>query len=196
MTLKEFFTLCGLLLTLVAFVPYLRDILRNRIRPHVFSWVIWGLTTFVTFLAQLSAGAAPGAWPIGLSGLLTIAVAVLAYIKRADLRITRLDWVFFLAALSALPLWFFTADPTTAVIVLTAVDMLGFGPTFRKVWQQPHTESIPFYLLFLVRSLLVVLAVSEFSVATVLFPAAVALACTLVIVLILLRRRCTPPPTA
>ena len=117
MTLKEFFTLCGLLLTLVAFVPYLRGILRNRIRPHVFSWVIWGLTTFVTFLAQLSAGAGPGAWPIGLSGVLTIAVAVLAYIKRADLR-------------------------------------------------------------------------------TVLFPAAVALACTLVIVLILLRRRCTPPPTA
>src|SRR5690606_17046552 len=196
MTLKEFFTLCGLLLTLVAFVPYLRDILRNRIRPHVFSWVIWGLTTFVTFLAQLSAGAGPGAWPIGLSGLLTIAVAVLAYIKRADLRITRVDWVVFLAALSALPLWFFTAEPTPAVIVVTAVGLLGCGPGCRKVWQQPHTESIPFCLLFQVRSLLVVLAVSESSVAAVLFPAAVALACTLVIVLILLRRRCTPPPTA
>lgn len=192
MTLKELFTVLGLLLTLVAFIPYLRDILRNRIRPHVFSWVIWGLTTFVAFLAQISAGAGIGALPIGLSGLLTIAVAVLAYLKRADLRITRLDWVFFLAALSALPLWFFTADPTAAIVVLTTVDMLGFGPTLRKVWQQPHTESIPFYSLFLFRSLLVVGAVSEFSLATVLFPAAVAAACTLVIMIILVRRRWTP----
>lgn len=192
MTLKTLFTVLGLLLTLLAFLPYLRDILRNRIRPHVFSWVIWGLTTFVAFLAQISAGAGMGAWPMGLSGILTIAVAVLAYLKRGELTITRLDWAFFLAALSALPLWFLTADPTAAVVLLTTVDMLGFGPTFRKVWQQPHTESIPFYALFLFRSLLVVLAVSEYSLATVLFPAAVAVACTLLILIILVRRRCTP----
>ena len=192
MTFNELLTLLALALTLVAFVPYLRDILRNRIRPHVFSWVIWGLTTFVAFLAQISAGAGIGALPIGLSGLLTIAVAVLAFLKRADLHITRLDWVFFLAALSALPLWFFTADPTAAIVVLTTVDMLGFGPTFRKVWQQPHTESIPFYSLFLFRSVLVVMAVSELSVATVLFPAAVAVACTLVIMIIIVRRRWVP----
>ena len=43
-------------LTLVAFLPYIASILRGKTRPHVFSWVIWGVTTFIVFLAQVQDG--------------------------------------------------------------------------------------------------------------------------------------------
>lgn len=189
MSLKALFTLAAITLTLYAFIPYIRDILKGTMRPHVFSWVIWGITTFVVFFAQLAAGGGPGAWAIGLSGSITLFIAVLAFAKRGDADITRTDWLFFLAALSSLPLWFFTADPLWAVVVLTTVDLLGFGPTLRKAWEQPHLESIPFFGLFLVRNLLVIGGLEKLSLTTVLFPAAVSLACAALMLLIAGRRQ-------
>ena len=37
---KEILSAIAIAITLVAFVPYIRAILSNKIRPHVLSWVI------------------------------------------------------------------------------------------------------------------------------------------------------------
>jgi hypothetical protein len=53
---KEILSAIAIVLTFVAFYPYIRSIMRDETKPHVFSWVIWGTTTFVAFLAQLDGG--------------------------------------------------------------------------------------------------------------------------------------------
>ena len=194
MPAKAALSAAAIALTVVAFYPYLRGILRGTTKPHVFSWVIWGITTIVVFLAQLDARGGVGAWPIGVSGGITALIAALAYLKRADVGITRTDRLFFAAALSSLPLWYATSDPVWAVVVLTTVDLLGFGPTVRKVYADPRSESLPFFGLFAIRNGLAILALETYTVATVLFPAAVATACVLLMVLAAYRRRRVPVP--
>ena len=186
---KETLSAVAIALTFLAFYPYLRGIIQGTTNPHVFSWVIWGSTTFVVFLAQLQAGGGVGAWPIGVSGVFTILIATVAYVKRADITITRLDWLFLTAALSSLPLWYATSDPAWAVVVLTAVDLLGFGPTVRKAYVAPHSESLATFGLFAARNALVILALESYSVAKALFPSAIAVACILLILLIVFRKR-------
>jgi hypothetical protein len=186
---KDLLGAAGIALTFVIFAPYARDIVRGTTRPHVFSWVIWALGTFVVFFAQLAGGAGVGAWPIGVSAAITTSVAVLAWSRRGDTAITRADWAFFVAALSALPCWFVTADPLWAVVILTLVDLIGFGPTVRQGWSRPHDESAAFFALAAVRNLLVVLALEHYSTTTVLFPAAVGVGCALLAVMLLHRRR-------
>ncbi len=186
---KEALSTIAIVLTVAAFYPYARGIIQGAIKPHVFSWVIWGTTTFVVFLAQLEADAGVGAWPIGVSGSITIFIALLAYLKRADVAITKTDWLFFLAAISSLPLWYLTSDPMWAVIVLTVVDLLGFGPTVRKANADPYSESLLFFALFGARNTIVVMALESYSVTTVLFPAAIATASVMLMVLIEYRRR-------
>ncbi len=188
---KEILSAVAIALTLVAFYPYVRGIIQGAIKPHVFSWVIWGTTTFVVFLAQLEAHGGVGAWPIGVSGSITIFIAILAYVKRADVAITKTDWLFFITAMSSLPLWYLTSDPVWAVVVLTVVDLLGFGPTVRKVNANPHSESLPFFALFAARNSIVVMALEDYSVVTVLFPATTAAACVLLMALIAYRRHCS-----
>lgn len=188
MPYKEILSAIAIALTFVAFYPYLHGILQGSIKPHVFSWIIWGTTTFVVFLAQLKAQGGVGAWPIGVSGAITILIAISAYVKRADVAITKIDWLFFISALASLPLWYLTANPAWAVIILTAVDLLGFGPTVRKAYAHPHSESLPFFALFAARNSLVVMALESYSIATILFPAAVAMACVLLMALIVYRR--------
>lgn len=94
MVIKEILGVIAIALTFVAFFPYIYSIHRGLTRPHVFSWLIWGATTFVVFLAQLADGGGAGAWPIGISGLITTYVALLACIKKSDASITRIDWRF------------------------------------------------------------------------------------------------------
>lgn len=181
-------------LTLYAFYPYVLGILRGAVRPHVFSWVIWGATTVIVFVAALRSGGGLGAWVMGLSGTLTLIVAALAWLKRADVTITRLDWLFLLGAASSLPLWYFTASPLYAVLVLTVVDLLGFGPTLQKAWSRPWSESPAFYAMFVLRNVLVLAALQQYSLVTALFPASIAAACAALVVLIALRRRVVAQP--
>lgn len=186
---KEILSTVAIALTFIAFFPYIRSIIQGSVNPHVFSWVIWGTTTFVVFLAQLEDNGGVGAWPIGVSGGISIFIALLAYIKRADIAITKTDWVFFMSAMSSLPFWYFTSDPLWAVVILTTVDVIGFGPTARKSYIYPHSESLLFFALFTARNLIVITALENYSVTTVLFPAVIAAACMLLMTMITYRRR-------
>jgi hypothetical protein len=186
---KPLLSAIAIAITLFAFLPYIRAILTAAIRPHVFSWIIWGTTTVIVFLAQLQDHGGVGAWPIGVSGGISVSIAILAYCKRADLSITKTDWLFFAVAMASLPFWYFTADPLWAVVLLTTVDVLGFGPTIRKAYVSPHSESVLFFALFASRNLIVILALEHYSLTTVLFPAVIAAACILLISLLLYRRR-------
>lgn len=191
MPYKEILSIAAIALTFIAFFPYIRAIIKGTLKPHVFSWIIWGSTTFVVFLAQLVDHGGVGAWPIGVSGIISLFIAWLAYLKRAALAITRTDRLFLVSALSALPLWYVTSDPLWAVVLLTVIDVLGFGPTLRKAYAFPHSESLLFFALFAARNLIVVMALEHYSLTTVLFPAVIAAACLLLMALIAYRRRTT-----
>lgn len=189
MIYKELLSAVAIALTFIAFFPYIRSIMQGKIKPHVFSWVIWGTTTFIVFLAQLEGNGGAGAWPIGVSGIITIYVAIIAFIKRSDITITKTDWMFFITAITSLPFWYFTADPLWAVVILTTVDVLGFGPTVRKAYIFPFEEQLTFFALFMVRNSIVIMALENYSLTTVLFPAVIASTCLLLIFMVLYRRR-------
>lgn len=188
---KELLSAIAIALTCIAFFPYIRSIINGHIKPHVFSWFIWGTTTFVVFLAQLEDNGGAGAWPIGFSGSITIFIALLAYSKRADISITKMDWIFLGSAMSSLPFWFFTSNPLWAVVILTVVDVCGFGPTIRKAYSAPHTESIRFFSLFAARNLIAIAALENYTTTTILFPAVISVACILLIIMVGYRRRAT-----
>lgn len=189
MTYKELLSLVAIALTLFAFLPYIRSILQGKTRPHVFSWLIWGSTTFVVFLAQLADRGGAGAWPIGVSGVITLYVAFLAYVKNSDTTITRADWYFLISAMTSLPLWYLTSDPLWAVVILTTVDVIGFGPTLRKAYHYPFQEQLLFYAMFVARNAIAIAALEHYSLTTVLFPAATAVACLALILVVAHRRR-------
>lgn len=186
---KELLSAVAIVLTLAAFVPYIRSIIAGTVRPHVFSWLTWGLTTFLVFLAQLNAKGGAGAWPIGVSASMTFVITLLAYLTRSDISITRTDWLFFVSALSSMPFWYLTDDPMWAVVILTTVDVLGFGPTVRKAYALPHSESLVFFGLFTARNIIVIMAMENYTVTTILFPAVIAAVCALLMAMLAYRRQ-------
>jgi hypothetical protein len=160
-------------ISLIAFLPYLVSTIRGAIRPHVMSWTIWGITTSIVFWAQRESGAGVGAWPVGFS-------AIIAFVRS--------DWGFFLTALAAIPLWYVTDSALLAVLLVTTIDVLGFGPTLRKAYAQPQSESLLFFSMIVVRNILVILALEHYSVTTALFPVAIGSMAAVVFTVVLTRR--------
>jgi hypothetical protein len=68
-----------------------------------------------------------------------------------------------------------------------AVDLAGFGPTFRSAYAHPHGERMGFYAFAAVRNLLAILALEHYSMTTVLFPAAVGLGCIALVAMVAYR---------
>lgn len=188
-SIKFGFSIIAIVLTFTAFFPYIRSILRGTTKPHLFSWVVWGITTTIVFFAQLEAKGGMGAWPIGISGAITIYIGLLAFQKSSEITITRADWLFFVAALSSLPFWYFTSDPFWAVLLLTIIDLLGFGPMVRKAYSFPYEENIPFILLFFFRNIFALLALEQYSLTTTMFPLSICIVCFFLVLLIWYRRK-------
>ena len=189
MNFNELASLVAIALTVIGSAPYIAAIHKRTVKPHFFSWVIWSVTTGVVSIAQLSAEGGVGAWPTMVSAIATFYVAGLSWFLRSDISITRLDFGFLIASFAALPVWFFTSDPLWSVVILTIVDVLGFGPTLRKAYSHPYEESLQFYVLFTIRSFLSVLALETFNLTTVLFPAAMVVSCFIGSALLWWRRK-------
>ncbi len=185
---KELLAAAAVLLTFAMYAPYVRSIRKGETKPHVCSWITWTLSTLVVFLAQLAGQGGAGAWPIGVSGLVTSYIAFLAYRSRADTSITRTDWAFLAIAVAALPCWLLTSNPLLAVALLTGSELAGFGPTFRFAFHHPNEERIGFYLLSVLRNSLAISALEHYSLTTVLFPAAKSVVCAMLVAMIAYRR--------
>lgn len=188
MPYKEILSAVAIVVTFVAFLPYIRSIVQGQTKPHVFSWIIWSSTTFIIFAAQLADKGGVGAWPLGVSSCITLYVAVLSYRKKSDITITKSDWLFLIMAMATLPLWYFTSDPLLVVIILTTVDILGFAPTFRKAYFSPYGEQLKFYAMMAVRDLIAISAMEHYSLTTILFPIVMSTSCWIFIAMVLYRR--------
>lgn len=187
--IRTLLTVIAIILTFYAYIPYIKGIRIGTIQPHVFSWIIWGVTTFIVFFAQVAGHGGVGSIPIGVSGIITILVAFFVYRKRGDIHITKSDWFFFGLALSSLPFWFYFSDPLAAVLVLSLADILGFIPTFRKGYILPNSEPLGFYLIFLFRNFLAMVALAEWNTTTLLFPGSAGIACVVFVVMVKIRKK-------
>lgn len=73
MEVKYLVGIVVVLLTFVGYVPYIRDIIKGKTKPHVYTWFLWGLVTSIAFALQISDRA-------GIGSLVTLAAAIVCFI--------------------------------------------------------------------------------------------------------------------
>lgn len=137
---KDIYGYASVALTFAGYSPYIRSTIRGKIKPHVFSWMIWSAIAGIAFFAQDSDGAGPGAWAMGITAISCAIIAVLAFFI-GDRDIKRSDWGFFLGAICSLPVWYITHNALYAIFLITLIDAFGYYPTFRKTWNRPFDEN-------------------------------------------------------
>lgn len=177
------------LLIVVAYIPYIRDILSGKTKPHVYSWFVSALVTFIAFGLQLSEGAGWGMLPTFIAAIAGFLIFALALKRQKRASITKSDTLFFILSLVAVILWLIVDQPLLSVVIISCIDILAFVPTFRKSWSRPDQETVSAYGVNSLRFTLATVAVQNYSFVTVLYPLSQALADGLFALFLVFRRR-------
>lgn len=189
MTEKE---LLGLIATVISFaskVPYFRAIYLGHKKPHIFTWIIWTITTAIIFLGQFWDGAGAGAWSTAMGTFICLSIAVLSYYKNPYLLITRTDWLSLFAAIASVVLWIITQNPLWAMIILVTIDVIGYIPTLRKAYALPDEECGWIFIWQNVKHGFSIAAMHNYSVITLMFPVTIFVMNTLVPVTIMMAKK-------
>ena len=187
----QFKTIIGIVavvLTFIGYAPYILDIFRGKTRPHIFSWLIWSIITGIIYALQVSAGAGAGSW-MTLSLVVIMLFIFCLSLKQGSRNIKKIDVVFLVLALCAIPLWLVVKQPVLSIVLLSAIDMAAFFPTVRKSWNDPYSETLSFYVITTFRHVLSFFALSEYNIVTWLFPASWIVANALFAVVLVVRRK-------
>lgn len=188
--IKILITIMGLVTALFGFAPYIIDILKRKTKPHSFTWFIWSFLAGVAFFGQQADEGGMGTWITAIISAMSLIIFLLS-LKLGEKTLTKSDWITFIIALLAIPLWLLTKTPLYSIIVVTTIDMFGFYPTFRKSWDKPEEETLKAYALSGVMYALDIAALKNYSLITVLFPAASVLANAIFVLYIFWRRHVT-----
>ncbi len=165
--MKMTIAIAASLLAIVGNLPYLRDIIRQRVKPHPYTWLVWSIVSCIVFFGQVAKGAGIGALPTAAAEIFTIIIFFFS-LRYGFKNIRKIDTVFLVIALLGLIPWVLTKDPTISVIIAVSIDLIAFTPTLRKTWSHPNTETPLLYSMNVLRHILMLMSLQAYNLATVL----------------------------
>lgn len=186
---KQLLGTIAVILTFFGYIPYIRDILKNKTTPHMYSWFLWGFVTTLAFALQIADNAGPGAYVTLAAAFLCGVVLVLSIVRKSGRDIKPIDGVFIALAFLSLGLWLIAKQPVLSAILTTTTDLLGFMPTIRKSWNKPWSETLSFYWANTFRFGLAMFALDRYTTMTALYPLAWLLANGLFAAMLMVRRK-------
>lgn len=188
MEIKLIFGVASVVLAIVCFLPYVRDIVRKKTEPHMYSWLIWTILQIVGVAAQIKDGAGYGAWALGVGAFFCFVIFLLSF-RYGTKNISKFDLACLIAALCAIGVYIFLKNPVWATIVVSVIDFVGFLPTFRKGFQEPFSETASTFVMSAVANVLSIVALQNYSVTTVLYIGSLFFTNSSFAAMVLLRRR-------
>lgn len=187
----------SVLVSLIAFVPYLWGIYRKQVRPHLIGWMIWTLLTAVIFWAQLQSGGGFGAWTTATISF-TCLIAFVCSFFYGDKSITRFDIICLGLSIVAIGLWLICKTPLYSVILLTFVEYLGMGAMTKKTYLDPYSENLTYFILCIIKYTFAAMTLDSWSWITAFYPVAIVVQALAFSLMIIYRRtvlRTIKPPS-
>lgn len=186
--MKEIVAYIAVLLAIVGNLPYLRDIIKKRVQPHPYTWLVWSIVSCIIFFGQVAKGAGIGAIPTAASEVFTIIIFFFS-LQYGFKNIQKTDTIFLVIALLGIIPWVLTKDPTISVIIAVSIDLIAFMPTIRKTYRNPETETPVLYSMNVLRHILMLFSLQAYNIATTLHSIAMITTNTLMTMLILKKKK-------
>jgi inorganic pyrophosphatase len=172
MSIKIIFLIFSIVCGLSAFIPYLFDTFKLKTKPHIYTWIIWALTQGTATFAIFYGGGRLGGVELAIGVILQIVVIIFS-LKYGTKDITKSDAFVLVIALLAILVWWQLKQPILSVVLVSAIDVFGYIPTFRKSYKDPWSETLATWILFAMSDIFAVLALSKYNFLTVTYLATI-----------------------
>lgn len=189
MIFKSAMGVAAVIIMFIAYTIYIWQTARGEeVRPHPFSWFLWGFVTAVAYLVQISEGGGAGSWVVGLTAVICLLIGAVSFFKYRW-RFSLFDWLSLCAGLAVFAYYWASKNPTQSAILATATDVVGYGSTIRKGWAEPHKDSATSFALNSAKFIPSIFALQSYSLATCLYPTTLVLMNGAVAAMLLWRRQ-------
>lgn len=188
MDYKIVFGIISIIVALIGYIFYFRDVFKAKTKPHAFSWLVWAVLSIISFAAQVTKNAGPGAWVNGATTILCFILFFIA-LQKGEKRITKTDWVSLVCAFISLLVWYITEEPLFTVILICIIDACGFFPTIRKSYHKPLEESAFLFFMSGLSHVFAILALANYLVVNWLYSAALVFLNWSFVFMLVLRRK-------
>lgn len=167
---------------------YVSNVLKGKTKPHMYTWLIWGLVTIVASLAQILSGGGAGAYFTMLIAFNCLVIAMLAYYK-GEKNIHYSDKICLLLCIFAIVIWPLLKTPLLSVLIVTAIDTFGFFPTIRKSYHRPHQENLFSFAIYTLTYSLSIAALETYNFITIFYPLIIVVTAGALAVMLVIRRK-------
>jgi len=188
MNIKILFGFLSFVIALISFIPYLKDVLARKTTPHMYSWLVWTVLQMTAAVAILRENTLWSALGVVTLGLVSGAVFLLSF-KYGTKNITLFDTLCLIGAVVAIGIWVFAHNVTLSIVLVTIIDFLGFLPTYRKGYEEPHSETLLLYVCSALSSLFSLLSITQYSIESSLYVISLVISNVVFIGIVFVRRK-------
>jgi hypothetical protein len=149
----EIGTLAGIVACL-GFVPYIIDTLKGRIKPSIVTWFIWSVIGISSYLSYLEINGWDSSIWVPMSYMIGPIIITTLCLKRVDKTHSKLDIVCLILSLLSLLIGYLFNQFYFSLLVNILADSFGVVPTFKKSYEDPYSESLTAWILFLTGNLM------------------------------------------
>jgi len=165
MHIKIFFAIIAVVVGLISYYLYTRDLFSLKTKPHIYSWLIWTITQGTAMVAIYYGGGIWGGLELTMGTIFNVAILVFC-LKYGTKNITKRDTIVLIIALIAIFVWWQLKIPLVSVLMVSVIDFFGFLPSFRKSYEEPWSETLSSWLLFSVANIFSILALNQYNLLT------------------------------
>lgn len=158
------------ILGLSSYIVGLLQMLKNEYSPSTFSRVVWVLLAINSFAGVLMSGGGKSSVLLGAVMLIGNITICIASFWKGTKSIGKLEYFCIALLVVSVLIWIFFNAPLVNLAVSLIAHFIGAAPTYKKVWQNPRSESIGFWSLFFLASVLSIFVSPSYSLSAVLLP--------------------------
>lgn len=182
----SFFGVISSLFILIGAIPYIRDIFKKQVHPHVLSWLGWGLITGLGAAAMYADGSTWMAVIVFANTVACLSIVLFAVIRRVGVwKTSHFDWFFFLMGLLGVVLWQTLDMPVLALICAMVADFAFGVPTIIKTYKKPETETPSVWVAATLSGFFSLFAIEAIAFHEIAYPVYLLLFDTTVLLLVL-----------
>ena len=162
--------LASVVLSNIACLLYISDMLTGSARPMRSTWLIWSVLSSICLLSNIDKGAGTSLLFVAGETAKTVVIFVLALRFGMGSLCHRSDLITYLLVGAGLILWYFTDDAAFAMAIAISISALGGAFTVIKAYRQPRTETSARWGLSAVAAVLGIVSVGSSSPILLAYP--------------------------
>lgn len=163
--MKEALSVLSGVLVVIAFIPYMRAIVKGSACPSRVTWLIWATLDTITLVGMLTKHVVNGQIVTSVTGAWIVVILSFKFGKSGW---TGLDKFCLGGAVVGIGLYFY--DPIFNIAASLSTIFLGSFPTFVNVWKDPASEDRLSWGIWWVSCLVALAAIPRWNIESSLQP--------------------------